>query len=101
MIELVHRRAFANLGGQRRPLTDNMTIEEALGHLGILCLNDLVNEIYSVGPNFDEVSNFLMTFKLAAPVGHFEKTILNQNDKVEEKGGFLGGDMDDFLSKIL
>lgn len=76
-------------------------MEEALGDLGILCLNDLVHEIYSVGSNFDKVVQFLHIFKLAAPVGGFESKILDQHDKVEEKGGFLGEAMDEFLGKIL
>jgi large subunit ribosomal protein L7e len=99
--ELVHRRAFATVAGQRRPLSENVVVEEALGDLGILCLNDLVHEIYNVGSNFDKVVQFLHIFKLAAPVGGFESKILDQHDEVEGKGGFLGEGMDDFLSKIL
>jgi large subunit ribosomal protein L7e len=102
VIELIHRRTYANVNGARRALSSNIEVESALGHLGILCLNDLVNEIYSVGPNFDAVVTFLTTYKLSSPVGHFEKKILNENDQVEEKGGFLMGDsMDEFLNKIL
>ena len=78
-----------------------MAVEKALGDVGILCLNDLAHEIYHVGPQFDTATSYLTVFKLAAPVGHFEKTILNQNDKVEEKGGFLASEMEGFLSKIL
>lgn len=101
-MELIHRRTYANINGARRSLSNNIDVEQALGHLGVLCLNDLVHEIYSVGPNFDKVSEFLMPYKLSSPVGHFEKKILQENDKVEEKGGFLHGDgMDEFLNKIL
>lgn len=102
VIDLLHRRTFANINGSRRALSSNIEVEKTLGHLGILCLNDLVKEIYGVGPNFDNVTDFVMPYKLSSPVGHFEKKILNQNDKVEEKGGFLSGDgMDAFLGKIL
>jgi large subunit ribosomal protein L7e len=97
----VHRRAFIKSDGNRVALCDNITVENALGGKGLLCLNDLVKEIYSVGPHFDDAVNFLTSFQLAAPVGNFEKKILNQNDKVEEKGGFLGLEMDNFLKKIL
>ena len=101
VIELVHRRAHTSVSGSRMPLTDNITVEKLLGDKGILCLNDLSHEIYTVGTNFDPALQVLSTFKLAAPVGHYEKVILKQNDKVEERGGFLGDAMDEFLAKIL
>jgi large subunit ribosomal protein L7e len=99
--ELLHRRSFANIGGVRKPLTDNVAIEKALGEHGILCLNDLSHEIFNIGPNFDAATKILCTFKLSAPVGNYEKKILNVNDQVEEKGGFLGDEMETFLAKIL
>ena len=101
VVELVHRRAYANISGVRKPLSDNLVVEEVLGDKGILCLNDLTHEIFSVGPNFDVASKMLCTFKLSAPVGNYEKNVLDIHDKVEEKGGFLGDEMDTFLNKIL
>ena len=101
VIELVHRRAYANISGGRKPLSDNLAVEEALGDKGILCLNDLSHEIFTVGPNYEAASKMLCTFKLSAPVGNYEKTVLDIHDKVEEKGGFLGDEMDTFLNKIL
>ena len=101
VVELVHRRAFANISGVKKPLTDNMTVETMLGDKGILCLNDLSHEVFSVGPNFDAATKMLCTFKLSSPTGNYEKTILKINDSVEETGGFLGDEMDTFLNKIL
>ena len=62
VIELLHRRTYASVNGSRRALSSNMEVEKALGHIGILCLNDLVNEVYTVGPNFDKVTDFLMPY---------------------------------------
>ena len=101
VIELVHRRAYFLSAGKRRPLSDNLTVEKALGDKNILCLNDLSHEIFNIGPNFDHCSNMLCTFKLSAPIGHYEKKILQNHDEVEEKGGFLGDSMETFLIKIL
>lgn len=102
MVELVHRRAYTVLDGVRKPLSDNITVEKALGDKDILCLNDLTHEIYTVGPNFEVSLDVLCPFKLASPVGHYEKKILHVSDKVEERGGFLAGDaMEQFLNKIL
>lgn len=101
VIELVHRRAYYLRSGKRSPLSDNITVEKALGDKNILCLNDLSHEIFNIGENFDHCNNMLCTFQLSAPIGHYEKKILQNHDEVEEKGGFLGDKMEDFLSKIL
>jgi large subunit ribosomal protein L7e len=101
VVELVHRRAFINAEGGKKPLSDNLTVEKALGEQNIICLNDLSHEIYTVGPHFDTARKFLCTFKLSSPVGHYEKEILKKNDDVESGGGFLGEDMEVFLNKIL
>ena len=37
-----------------------------LGKFGIICMEDLVHEIYTVGPHFKEASNFLWPFKLSS-----------------------------------
>ena len=101
VIELVHRRAYTNVTGKRTPLSDNLIVEKVLGDKGILCLNDLSNEIFSIGPLFDDCVAVIAPFKLSSPVGHFEKKILNVNDAVESKGGFIGDEMEVFLHKIL
>jgi hypothetical protein len=38
-----------------------------IGKYGILCIEDIVHEIASVGPHFKEVANFLYPFKLNQP----------------------------------
>jgi len=99
--ELVHRRAFTEHGGVRSPLSDNVAVEKKLGNKGILCLNDMAHEIYGIGEHFDAASGMLAPFKLSAPVGAYEKKLLDITDEVENKGGFLGDEMDKFLAKIL
>ena len=99
--ELIHRRAHIRKNGQKNPLTDNITVEKLLGEKGIICLNDVAHEIFTVGKSFEDVTNLLCPFQLSTPVGHFEKKILNVHDEVETKAGFLGAQMDDFLTKLL
>ena len=101
VMDLLQRRAFALIGGIRKPLSDNLTVEEALGDKGMLCLNDLGHEIYNVGDGFEDAIKILSTFKLSAPVGSYQKKVLDIHDEVEEKGGFLGEAMETFLAKIL
>lgn len=50
----------------RIALTDNTIIEDALGDYGIICMEDLIHEIYSLGPNFKKASNFLSPFHLSS-----------------------------------
>lgn len=75
--ELIYKRGYgkvktsAQAYPQRIPLTDNAVIEESLGKFGIVCMEDLLHEIYTVGPNFKQASNFLWPFKLSNPTGGF------------------------------
>jgi len=57
--ELVYKRGFACLNKQRLPLTDNKIISDNLGKHGLTCMEDLVHELYTVGPKFREVNRFL------------------------------------------
>merc|ERR1711977_380604 len=86
--ELVYKRGYAKSspGKQRIPLTDNAIIEEHLGQHGIVCMEDLIHEIYTVGPNFKQASNFLWPFKLSNPNGGFRPRKFNHF----VEGGDLG-----------
>jgi large subunit ribosomal protein L7e len=65
------KRGYGKVNKQRIPLTNNAVIEQVLGKNGIVCVEDLVNQIWSVGPHFKEANNFLWPFKLRAPRGGF------------------------------
>ncbi|GIJ88338.1 60S ribosomal protein L7 [Aspergillus pseudoviridinutans] len=69
--ELIYKRGYGKVNKQRVPLTDNQVIEESLGKYGIVCMEDLIHEIYTVGPNFKQANNFLWPFKLSNPTGGF------------------------------
>ncbi|KAL4787074.1 ribosomal protein L30, ferredoxin-like fold domain-containing protein [Aspergillus varians] len=69
--ELIYKRGYGKVNGQRTALTDNQIIEEHLGKYGIVCMEDLIHEIYTVGPNFKQANNFLWPFKLSNPTGGF------------------------------
>jgi large subunit ribosomal protein L7e len=69
--ELIYKRGYGKINGQRIPLSDNQLVEENLGKYGIVCVEDLIHEIYTVGPNFKQASNFLWPFKLSNPTGGF------------------------------
>nr|ACN40686.1 unknown [Picea sitchensis] len=71
--ELIYKRGYGKVNKQRIPLTDNAVIEQVLGQNGIICIEDLIHEIITVGPNFTKANNFLWPFKLSAPSGGLKK----------------------------
>lgn len=83
--ELIYKRGYGKLNKQRIALTDNSIVEQALGKHGIICMEDLIHEILTVGPHFKEANNFLWPFKLKAPLGGMKK---KRNHYVE--GGDAG-----------
>ncbi|XP_003971413.1 60S ribosomal protein L7-like 1 [Takifugu rubripes] len=65
--ELILKRGQAKVGRRRVALTDNTFIEEHIGKHGIICLEDLIHEIYSVGEGFQAANDFLLPFRLSVP----------------------------------
>lgn len=82
---LIYKRGYARVNGQRVRITSNDIIEDHLKKFNIICVEDLIHEIYTVGDHFKEVNSFLWPFKLNAPTGGFRnvKTYFNE-------GGDLG-----------
>eukprot|EP00511_Aplanochytrium_stocchinoi_P001097 CAMPEP_0204823276 /NCGR_PEP_ID=MMETSP1346-20131115/1341_1 /ASSEMBLY_ACC=CAM_ASM_000771 /TAXON_ID=215587 /ORGANISM="Aplanochytrium stocchinoi, Strain GSBS06" /LENGTH=239 /DNA_ID=CAMNT_0051949847 /DNA_START=87 /DNA_END=806 /DNA_ORIENTATION=- len=78
--ELVYKRGFGKVNKQRIPFADNSVIEEVLGKKDIICVEDLIHEIYTVGPNFKAAANFLWPFKLSSPNGGFKRKLLHFNE---------------------
>jgi len=84
--ELIYKRGYGKIDKQRVALTDNQLVEDHLGKFGIVCVEDLIHEIFTVGPNFKQASNFLWPFKLSNPNGGFR----TRKFKHYIEGGDLG-----------
>merc|ERR1711988_402752 len=67
--DLIYKRGFGKVNKNRIPLLDNQIVEDSLGKYGLKCMEDLVHEIYTVGPHFREANNFLWPFKLRPAKG--------------------------------
>ncbi|XP_078163822.1 large ribosomal subunit protein uL30w-like [Carex rostrata] len=93
--ELIYKRGYGKLNKQRIPLADNSVIEQALGVHGIICIEDLVHEIMTVGPHFKEANNFLWPFKLSAPLGGLKK---KRNHYVE---GGDAGNRENYINELI
>ncbi|KAJ4980409.1 hypothetical protein NE237_031246 [Protea cynaroides] len=93
--ELIYKRGYGKLTKQRIPLTDNSVIEQGLGKYGIICIEDLIHEILTVGSHFKEANNFLWPFKLKAPLGGLKK---KRNHYVE---GGDAGNREDKINELI
>merc|ERR1719482_320188 len=67
--QLIYKRGFGKVNKQRIPLTNNNIIEKVLGNKGIICVEDLIHEIITCGPEFKVANNFLFPFRLTSPKG--------------------------------
>ncbi|KAI4355896.1 hypothetical protein L6164_004624 [Bauhinia variegata] len=93
--ELIYKRGYGKLNKHRVALTDNSIIEQALGKYGIICTEDLIHEIITVGPHFKEANNFLWPFKLKAPLGGLKK---KRNHYVE---GGDAGNRENYINELI
>ncbi|XP_059595586.1 large ribosomal subunit protein uL30x-like [Vitis vinifera] len=93
--ELIYKRGYGKLNKQRTALTDNSIVEQALGKFGIICMEDLIHEIMTVGPHFKEANNFLWPFKLKAPLGGLKK---KRNHYVE---GGDAGNRENYINELI
>ncbi|XP_074134981.1 large ribosomal subunit protein uL30 isoform X2 [Sminthopsis crassicaudata] len=71
--DLIYKRGYGKIKKQRIALTDNALIAKSLGKYGIICMEDLIHEIYTVGKHFKVANNFLWPFKLSSPRGGMKK----------------------------
>jgi len=93
--ELIYKRGFGKVGGKRTAITDNSVIENKLGKSGIICIEDVIHEIYTVGPNFKQTNKFLWPFKLSSPRGGFNSVT---NHYIE---GGDAGNREDKINKLV
>lgn len=93
--DLIYKRGFAKVDHRRTPISSNTIIEKSLGKRGLICVEDLVHEIFTVGRNFKYASNFLWPFKLNTPTGGWRK----KTNHYVEGGDF--GNREDKINELL
>ncbi|CAD7697710.1 unnamed protein product [Ostreobium quekettii] len=94
--ELIYKRGHGKVNGQRIPLTSNDIVEKVLGEKhNIICVEDLIHEIYNVGPSFKQANNFLWPFKLQCP----RKGISHKRRHFVQNGQF--GNREDLINDLI
>ena len=93
--ELIYKRGFGKVNKQRIPLTHNKIISDSLGQHNIICVEDLIHEIYTCGPHFKEANNFLWPFKLSNPLGGWK------NKGIHFAEGGDAGNREEMINKLV
>ena len=97
--DLITRRGFGKVDGKRVPLSDNITIEKELGDKNIICVEDLVHEIYNVGDSFKAAAAFLWPFHLTDSKTTFERQVLKLKDGKDY--GDKGEAINEYIKQVL
>jgi len=93
--ELIYKRGYGKVNKQRIALTDNSIVEKSLGKQGVICVEDIIHEIMTVGPEFKKTANFLWPFKLNNPNGGWRK----KGNHFAEGGDF--GNRENYINNLL
>ncbi|XP_057807113.1 60S ribosomal protein L7-1-like isoform X2 [Salvia miltiorrhiza] len=80
--DLIYKKGVVRVGKERIPLIDNNIVEQELGKHNIICIEDIVNEVVSVGSHFKAVNSFLCPFVLNNP----EKALQGKKKRFEDGG---------------
>lgn len=98
--EMIFKNGFMRVGGKKTPITSNTEIEQQLGEHGVICIEDIVHELFTVGESFDKVNKFICPFKLRKPQDGFEKKL---GVSIERGGEFgnRGDDVNDFIKRCM
>ena len=98
--DLMERKSFGKIKGEKVPLSDNTILERELGAAhGIICMEDMIHELTTVGDAFDAVTKFLVPFPLSAARSKFEKEklMLKQGKDYGDKGA----EIDNYIKMML
>eukprot|EP00540_Astrosyne_radiata_P005062 CAMPEP_0116836552 /NCGR_PEP_ID=MMETSP0418-20121206/8163_1 /TAXON_ID=1158023 /ORGANISM="Astrosyne radiata, Strain 13vi08-1A" /LENGTH=258 /DNA_ID=CAMNT_0004466341 /DNA_START=33 /DNA_END=809 /DNA_ORIENTATION=- len=93
--EMIYKRGFGKLEKNRVPLNENSVVEKGLGKHDLICVEDLIHEIATVGPHFKEANNFLWPFQLSNAVGGFAKKLLHFTE------GGQSGNREENINKLI
>lgn len=96
--DLIYKRGFGKIEKQRIPITKNAIIAKQLEKYDIICMEDLIHEIYTCGPHFKEANNFLWPFKLCAPKGGYTAKRFHFSEGGD--AGNRGKEINAFLRKM-
>ena len=96
--DLLKYRGFAKVNEKKVSLSDNNIIEEALGDIDIICVEDIVDQIYK-NENIDRINKFIYTFIMSYNKKMDDKYA--KRDKSRVFNGRLGEKRSPLIDKII
>ena len=73
-------------------------VEDHLGSHDVICIADMVKEIQSLGPAFDDVNKFLAPIMFVSNLSEMEVRVLHKN---KAESGDQGEKINDIVRKML
>ena len=81
------------------PISSNKLIEQELGDLGCICVEDVSSELMSLGAKSEELLKRICTFKLTKPTDGYLQKRLPKNKS--GSWGNWGDELDQLVLKML
>ena len=66
---LIYKRGNLKVNNNRIKISDNKQIKSKFNNDSVICVEDVINQLYTCGKAFTKVSNGLWPFKLSPPKG--------------------------------
>lgn len=82
-------------------ITSNNVVEEIFGKYDLICVDDLIHEIMTLGPNFDKVRRRFRSFKLRNPLGAWSHERKAKLYSLGGVAGFRGDAINDLFKRLL
>lgn len=98
--DLIFKYGFIKHNGKKTSISSNTVIEEIFGKSGVICVEDIVHEVFTVGANFDKVTKAIFPFILPNPKDGW----IGRKGLSFQKGGiagYRGNDINELLKNIL
>jgi large subunit ribosomal protein L7e len=92
---LIYKRGHLRVNNNRVKINDNKQIKTKFATDDVVCVEDVVNQIYTAGKHFQKVTNGLWPFKLSPPKGG-----LRQKRRHFIEGGDFGN-RETLINKLL
>ncbi|KAL5109410.1 60S ribosomal protein L7 [Taenia crassiceps] len=93
---LIFKRGKTKVGDKIRSI-DNALVENKLGSLGILCIEDVIHELVTLGPHLRDVLGFLHPFKMMRPISGWGSHL----KKSQHPFNRLAGNRDEMISELI
>lgn len=94
--DLIFKFGKMHANGKKTSIQSNVLVEEHMGHMGIICVEDIIHSIINCSDNFNDVNGVLLPFMLKAPRDGWKKK-LNRSFKVGGEYGDRGDGINELI----